>query len=194
MESLINSLGLSFTLSKFLPYLLTILIGVICAKLLSKRISASKIIRIIIIILITVFPFSLYFAINPIYEGDFSNDGDEIIKDLELPKNKDLLIIALADCPYCIQSQETIKLIHKKNPKIKAEYIIMNGTKQDSIRYAEMLKGFATCRTQKNNVVLMQTIHGSFPSYIFVQKGKFKKVWNNDNFGVLAWDELVSSL
>ena len=126
MESLINSLGLSFTLSKFFPYLLTILIGVICAKLLSKRISASKIIRIIIIILITVFPFSLYFAINPIYEGDFSNDGDEIIKDLELPKNKDLLIIALADCPYCIQSQGTIKLIHKKNPKIKAEYIIMN--------------------------------------------------------------------
>ena len=86
------------------------------------------------------------------------------------------------------------KLRDKNNSKIKAEYIIMNGTKQDSIRYAEMLKGFATCRTQKNNVVLMQTIHGSFPSYIFVQKGKFKKVWNNDNFGVLAWDELVSSL
>ena len=194
MEELLNYFGVSFTVSKFLPYLLTILIGVICAILLSKRISASKIIRIIIIILITVFPFSLYFAINPIYEGDFSNDGNEIKKDLKLPKNKDLLIIALADCPYCIQSQGTIKLIHKKNPKIKAEYIIMNGTKQDSIRYAEMLKGFATCRTQKNNVVLMQTIHGSFPSYIFVQKGKFKKVWNNDNFGVLAWDELVSSL
>ena len=194
MESLINSLGLSFTLSKFLPYLLTILIGVICAKLLSKRISASKIIRNIFTVLIAILPFGIYFAIHPIYQGDFSNEGVLIEKKLVLPKDKDLLIVALADCPYCIQSQETIKLIHKKNPKIKAEYIIMNGTKQDSIRYAEMLKGFATCRTQKNNVVLMQTIHGSFPSYIFVQKGKFKKVWNNDNFGVLAWDELVSSL
>ena len=194
MEEFFNYLGMSFLISKLIPYLLSIILGICMAGFLLKQISTSKIIRNVIIILITVFPFGLYFTINPIYEGDFSNDGDEIIKDLELPKNKDLLIIALADCPYCIQSQETIKLIHKKNPKIKAEYIIMNGTKQDSIRYAEMLKGFATCRTQKNNVVLMQTIHGSFPSYIFVQKGKFKKVWNNDNFGVLAWDELVSSL
>jgi hypothetical protein len=194
MEEFFNYLGMSFLLSKLIPYLLSIILGICMAGFLLKQISTSKIIRNVIIILITVFPFGLYFTINPIYEGDFSNDGNEIKKDLKLPKNKDLLIIALADCPYCIQSQETIKLIHKKNPKIKAEYIIMNGTKQDSIRYAEMLKGFATCRTQKNNVVLMQTIHGSFPSYIFVQKGKFKKVWNNDNFGVLAWDELVSSL
>jgi ABC-type sugar transport system permease subunit len=194
MEELLNYFGVSFTVSKFLPYLLTILIGVICAKLLSKHLSASKIIRNIFTVLIAILPFGIYFAINPIFQGDFSNEGVLIKKKLELPKNNDLLIIALADCPYCIQSQVTIKLIHKKNTKIKAEYIIMNGTKQDSIRYAEMLKGFATCRTQKNNVVLMQTIHGSFPSYIFVQKGKFKKVWNNDNFGVLAWDELVSSL
>ena len=194
METLLNNLGLSFTLSKFIPYLLTILIGIVCAKLLSKHISASKIIRILFITLITILPFGIYFAINPIFQGDFSNEGVLIKKKLELPKNNDLLIIALADCPYCIQSQETIKLIHQKNTKIKAEYLIVNGTKQDSIRYARMLLGFASCRTVKNSVPLIQTIQGRFPSYILVQNGIFKKVWNNNTFGVRAWDEVVSCI
>ena len=194
METLLNNLGLSFTLSKFIPYLLTILIGIVCAKLLSKHISASKIIRNIFITLITILPFGIYFAINPIFQGDFSNEGVLIKKKLELPKNNDLLIIALADCPYCIQSQETIKLIHQKNTKIKAEYLILNGTKQDSIRYARMLNGFASCRTIKNSVHLIQTIQGSFPSFILVQNSTFKKVWNNNTFSVRAWDEVVSCI
>ena len=194
METLLNNLGLSFTLSKFIPYLLTILIGIVCAKLLSKHISASKIIRILFITLITILPFGIYFAIHPIFEGDISNEGINIKNNLDLPKNKDLLIIALADCPYCIQSQETVKLIHQKNTKIKAEYLIVNGTKQDSIRYARMLLGFASCRTVKNSVPLIQTIQGRFPSYILVQKGKLNKVWTNNTFGVRAWDEVVSCI
>lgn len=194
METLLNNLGLSFTLSKFIPYLLTIIIGILLAKLLSKRISASRIIRSIFIVLIAGLPFGLYFAIHPIYQGDFSNDGVLIKKKLELPKDKDLLIIALADCPYCLQSQETIKLIHQKNTKIKAEYIIVNGTKQDSIKYARMLLGFASCRTVKNSVALLQTTKGHFPSFILVQKGTLKKVWNNNTFSVRAWDEVVSCI
>jgi hypothetical protein len=194
METLLNNLGLSFTLSKFIPYLLTILIGIVCAKLLSKHISASKIIRNIFITLITILPFGIYFAINPIFQGDFSNEGVLIKKKLQLPKNNDLLIIALADCPYCIQSQETVKLIHQKNTKIKAEYLIVNGTKQDSIRYARILLGFASCRTMKNSIPLLQSIQGSFPSFILVRKGKLNKVWSNNTFGVRAWDEVVSCI
>ena len=194
MEELLNYFGVSFTVSKFLPYLLTILIGVICAKLLSKHLSASKIIRNIFTALITILPFGIYFAIHPIYQGDFSNEGVLIKKKLVLPKDKDLLIVALADCPYCIQSQETIKIIHQKNKKIKAEYLIVNGTKQDSIRYARRLLGFASCRTIKNSVPLLQTIQGSFPSFILVRKGKLNKVWSNNTFGVRAWDEVVSCI
>ena len=194
METLLNNLGLSFTLSKFIPYLLTILIGIVCAKLLSKHISASKIIRNIFITLITILPFGIYFSIYPIFEGDINSEGVIIRKNLDLPKNKDLLIIALADCPYCIQSQKTIKIIHQKNKKIKAEYLIVNGTKLDSIRYARMLLGFASCRTVKNSVPLIQTIQGRFPSYILVRKGKLNKVWTNNTFGVRAWDEVVSCI
>ena len=194
MKELLNYFGLSFTASKFLPYFLAVLLGFFFSKLLYRHISASKIIRNIFITLITILPFGIYFAINPIFQGDFSNEGVLIKKKLELPKNNDLLIIALADCPYCIQSQETIKLIHQKNTKIKAEYLIVNGTKQDSIRYARMLLGFASCRTVKNSVPLIQTIQGRFPSYILVQNGIFKKVWNNNTFSARAWDEVVSCI
>ena len=194
MEELLNYFGLSFTVSKFLPYFLTVFLGFFFSKLLYRHISASKIIRILFITLITVLPFGIYFAIHPIFEGDISNEGINIKNNLDVPKNKDLLIIALADCPYCIQSQKTIKIIHQKNTKIKAEYLIVNGTKQDSIRYARMLHGFASCRTVKNSVPLTQTIQGKFPSFILVQKGRLKKVWNNNNFSVRAWDEVVSGI
>jgi hypothetical protein len=194
MEELLNYLGVSFTISKFLPYLLTILIGIVSSILIHKHISAFKYIRIIVIILITALPFGIYFSIYPIFEGDINSEGVIIRKNLDLPKNKDLLIIALADCPFCIQSQKTIKIIHQKNKRIKAEYIIVNGTKQDSIRYARMLLGFASCRTVKNSVPLIQTIQGRFPSYILVQNGIFKKVWNNNTFSVRAWDEVVSCI
>ena len=194
MEELLNYFGLSFTASKFLPYFLAVLLGFFFSKLLYRHISASKIIRILFITLITLLPFGIYFAIHPIFEGDISNEGVIIRKNLDLPKNKDLLIIALADCPFCIQSQKTIKIIHQKNKRIKAEYIIVNGTKQDSIRYARMLHGFASCRTVKNSVPLTQTIQGKFPSFILVQKGRLKKVWNNNNFSVRAWDEIVSGI
>ena len=194
MEELLNYFGLSFTASKFLPYFIAVFLGIVFSKLLYRHISASKIIRILFITLITILPFGIYFAINPIFQGDFSNEGVLIKKKLELPKNNDLLIIALADCPYCIQSQETIKLIHQKNTKIKAEYLIVNGTKQDSIRYARMLLGFASCRTVKNSATLIQAIQGRFPSFILVQNGIFKKVWNNNTFSARAWDEVVSCI
>ena len=194
MEELLNYFGLSFTVSKFLPYFFAVFLGFFFSKLLYRHISASIIIRILFITLITVLPFGIYFAIHPIFEGDISNEGVIIRKNLDLPKNKDLLIIALADCPFCIQSQKTIKIIHQKNKRIKAEYIIVNGTKQDSIRYARMLHGFASCRTVKNSVPLTQTIQGKFPSFILVQKGRLKKVWNNNNFSVRAWDEVVSGI
>ena len=194
MEELLNYFGLSFTVSKFSPYFIAVFLGIIFSKLLYRHISASKIIRILFITLITVLPFGIYFAIHPIFEGDISNEGINIKNNLDLPKNKDLLIIALADCPFCIQSQKTIKIIHQKNKRIKAEYIIVNGTKQDSIRYARMLLGFASCRTVKNSVSLTQTIQGKFPSFILVQKGRLKKVWNNNNFSVRAWDEVVSGI
>jgi len=194
MEELLNYFGVSFTASKFLPYFFTVFFGIVFSKLLHRHISASKIIRNIFITLITVLPFGIYFAIHPIFEGDISNQGVIIRKNLDFPKNKDLLIIALADCPYCIQSQKTIKIIHQKNTKIKAEYLIVNGTKQDSIRYARMLNGFASCRTMKNSIPLLQSIQGSFPSFILVRKGKLNKVWSNNTFGVRAWDEVVSCI
>jgi len=57
-----------------------------------------------------------------------------------------------------------------------------------------MLLGFASCRTMKNSIPLLQSIQGSFPSFILVRKGKLNKVWSNNTFGVRAWDEVVSCI
>ena len=129
MEELLNYFGLSFTASKFLPYFIAVFLGIVFSKLLYRHISASKIIRILFITLITILPFGIYFAFLPIFEGDISNEGINIKNNLDLPKNKDLLIIALADCPYCIQSQKTIKIILSYSYKF-INYKILNSCQQ----------------------------------------------------------------
>ena len=195
MEVLLNNIGFSFTLSKFIPYVLMILLGLLLVKMIFKKIASLKLLfRILILSVLLLLPFCIYFAIHPIYEGDLSNEGREIKEVLNLPKDKDLLIIVLADCPYCIESVKTTKILIDKEKKIKVEYVIVNGEKQDSIKFSRMLKGMATCSLIKNSLPIQQTIQGSFPSFILVVNNKPKKVWSNNTFSVRAWDEIIAIL
>ncbi len=195
MEVLLNNIGFSFTLSKFIPYVLMILLGLLLVKIIFKKIASLKLLfRILILSVLLLLPFCIYFAVHPIYEGDLSNEGREIKEVLNLPKDRDLLIIVLADCPYCLESVKTTKILIDKKKIMKVEYVIVNGEKQDSIKFSKMLKGMATCSLIKNSLPIQQTIQGSFPSFILVVNNKPKKVWNNNTFSVRAWDEIIATL
>lgn len=194
MEAILNNFGFSFTLSKFVPYILMILLGLLLAKLfLKKTISLKLLFRFPILFVVLLVPFSVYFAFVPIYEGDFSNEGREIKQKLNLSEDKNLLIIILADCPYCIESIKTSKTLFKKEKKLKIEYVIVNGEKQDSIKFSRMLKGVAACSLIKNSIPLQEVTQGSFPSFIMTKNKKPKKVWNNNTFSVRAWDEIIAT-
>ena len=89
MESFLLNLGLSFTISKLISYLLFVVIGILLAFLFfkkSKNERIGKIPKLIISLVLFVAPFLIYFAIHPIYEGDFSNNSYSIDSKVDFPR------------------------------------------------------------------------------------------------------------
>lgn len=193
MESFLLSLGLSFTLSKAISYLLFVGIGVLLAFFFfkkSKNRRISKIPKLIISLVLFVAPFLIYFAIHPIYEGDFSNNSYTVVSKVDFPKKKQLTILALANCPYCIQSIETSKLLKKKNPAINIEYWVLSTDLKDKTKYQKLLGKTAKVKLKGRNTDELAVIaKGSYPTFVISNNNKAIKAWNNDSFGVMAMDE-----
>jgi hypothetical protein len=114
LEELFHNIGLSLTLNKKIPYILSLVGVFLSAFIISKSKRNIRILRFVIWII----PFGTYFAFNPIYEGDFSNNYS-ILDKKELPTSiasGELVIIAISGCPFCFESIATIN--HKYSQKL----------------------------------------------------------------------------
>lgn len=196
MENFLLNLGLSFTLSKLIPYLFFVVLGLILTYLFFKK-SKKRIIGLVPKVLISsvlfVAPFLIYFTIHPIYEGDFSNNSYSIESIVDFPKRKQLTIIALANCPYCIQSIEASKLLKKKNPAISIEYWVLSNNPAHQLKYKKLLGNTAHVKLKARiSDELAVIAKGSYPTFVISDKHKAIKAWNNDSFGVMAMDEVCA--
>jgi hypothetical protein len=194
MENFLLNLGLSFTLSKLFSYLLFVVIGILLAFFFlkkSKNRRISKVPKLIISLVLFVAPFLIYFAIHPIYVGDFSNNSYLIESKVDFPKKKQLTIIALANCPYCIQSIEISKLLKEKNPEIRIEYWVMSSNPVHQLKYKKLLGNAAQVKLKARfSDDLAVIAKGSYPTFVLSDNNKGIKAWNNDSFGVMAMDEV----
>ena len=190
MENWLINLGLSFTWSKLLPYIFFSLIGFLLAWFLSKRFQ-NNILKGLFFILFPAITFGIYFAINPIYEGDFSNESYLAKTDLPFPKTTTLSVISLPHCPYCLASIKEMKKMADRGVKI--QYLILSDEKADSVRYAKQLAGKISCHLISRKYKLLDLTRGSFPTFVLSNKDGIKKIWSNDHFGVVARDEVCSA-
>jgi hypothetical protein len=194
MENFLLSIGLSFTLSKLISYLLFVVIGILVTFLFfkkSKNERIGKIPKLIIGLVLFVAPFLIYFAIHPIYAGDFSNNSYSIESKVDFPKKKQLTIVALANCPYCIQSIEVSKLLKEKNPGIRIEYWVLSSNPVHQLKYKKLLGNAAQVKLKARfSDELAVIAKGSFPTFVLSDNNKGIKAWNNDSFGVMAMDEV----
>jgi len=194
MENFLLNLGLSFTLSKLFSYLLFVVIGILLAFFFlkkSKNRRISKVPKLIISLVLFVAPFLIYFAIHPIYVGDFSNNSYLIESKVDFPKKKQLTIFALANCPYCIQSIEISKLLKDKNPEIRIEYWVMSSNPVHQLKYKKLLGNAAQVKLKARfSDDLAVIAKGSYPTFVLSDNNKGIKAWNNDSFGVMAMDEV----
>jgi thioredoxin-related protein len=193
-ENSFLNIGFSWTLSKSLPYILVIIIGLLISIYIVKKIKLKrKWLKRLAISLLTVSFFFAYFAYSPIYEGDFSNNAEKVLKSDSMNeiKPRTLFVISIPGCPYCAQSIVRMKKLKKRNPKINIEYIVCNGDSTAVEWYIKQSGNEISVHLAKNNKAMTALSKHKYPSFVF-QSGKQLKCWSNDGFGVRAMDEIES--
>lgn len=187
--------GFSFTASKLIPYLITILIGLILVFLVRNRIRFKfRIINILLKLFIIAIPFIIYFAFYPIYQGDFTN-GAERVKRTESTaeiSGEKLVVIAIPGCQYCEGAMNTVKLLKNRNPTLEIEYIVCSSDSSAIQNYIELGEGQITVSLAKNGQAMSKLAKGRYPTFVLSEENLPLTRWSNDGFGVRALDQVES--
>src|SRR5690606_40035707 len=120
-------MGFSFTLAKLIPYILSLILGLLIVLFMRKRLRfKSKVLNSLVRIIAFAIPFGVYFAIWPIYEGDFANGGSQVARsvDNEEISGDRLVVISIPYCPYCKEAMERMKVLKERNPEMTIEYVV----------------------------------------------------------------------
>jgi len=198
LEIFFSSLGLSWTLSKALPYVIFIGLGSIAAFIFLKKSKVKKKLRWFISLIILVLPFAFYFIFSPIYQGDFSNKSFRISTPSSFPKAKQLTVYVLSNCPYCIQATTTLKNMLFHNKRIHLEIKVIGNHLDDKIKYQRLINQMGNVSLYKKSdslgrepiKAMLKLTKGEFPTYVLSENGQAVKAWHNDRFGVRAMDEI----
>jgi hypothetical protein len=197
-EIFFSSLGLTWTMSKLLPYILFLLIGISFSIIFYRKFKLLKPLKITISLAILVFPFLLYFVYSPIYQGDFSNVGYTMSSENRFPDKKQFTVYVLPNCKFCVSSTAIIKEMVRKNKGINVVIRVMGHSVNDSLKYVKLLDNLVpvTMNSSHNSLERVQLkevisiTQGEFPTFVLSKSGKAIKAWHNDRFGVRAMDEV----
>lgn len=188
--------GLSWTISKLLPYLLMVLTGLMFVIFSQRFLTSSKLIaRILIKLSFLIIPFVVYFVYFPIYEGDFSNNSLLIEKgdaEQELQGHK-LVVLSIPNCPYCYSSIDKMIKLKERVPSIEIEYIVCHSNSETMKWYQEKAGDALNVKIADSIKAMMDLASHSFPTFVLVKNDKMLRTWSNDNFGVFAMDEVELS-
>jgi hypothetical protein len=198
IEIFFSSLGLTWTMSKLLPYILFLLIGISFSIIFYRKFKLLKPLKITISLAILVFPFLLYFVYSPIYQGDFSNVGYTMSSENRFPDKKQFTVYVLPNCKFCVSSTAIIKEMVRKNKGINVVIRVMGHTVKDSLKYVKLMDNLVpvTMNSSHNSLERVQLkevisiTQGEFPTFVLSKSGKAIKAWHNDRFGVRAMDEV----
>lgn len=185
--------GFGFTTSKVLPYIITLLIGLIIVFLLRSKLNfRNKFIRVGLKIIIVLIPVSVYFAVYPIYEGDFSNSFKVVKRssdNSEVSGDK-LYVISIPGCPFCKIAMSKMLQLEERNPGLEIEYLVCSKDSSTLDFYAEINEGKIPVNLAEKPEKLMVLAEGTFPTYVVSRKNEPLKTWSNQNFGVRALDDV----
>ena len=192
IELLLLNLGLSFTMAKFIPYVLLLLMGWFLGRFVYRKIqqkTPKRWLQALVFIGFFIQPVLVYFVIFPIYQGDLVDLSYHPKTKLKLPQQKNLIVVALPGCKFCSESTQVMKSIlpHVKTP---IQYWVLGSDSTDLTTYQSLVGKDISCTLQTNLTEVLPITEGSFPTYLLIEKGKIKKAWHNDTFGVRALEAL----
>lgn len=197
INELAMDFGFSWTFSKLLPYLLLIISGFLLAfssllrwKVLLRVLPMNRALRRVLRLVIVLIPFGVGFVLHPIYEGDFSKNGEVVSTTKNyraFPKNG-LVMLAIPNCPYCLEGLYTMKKMKKRNPDLKLEMLVCTSDASLLTLYKEVSAGEIKIKNTQNPDEYALLADGRFPTFIQVENRKPTYRWSNDQFGAPARD------
>ncbi|MFM7668180.1 MAG: hypothetical protein ACKO7D_08330 [Bacteroidota bacterium] len=184
-------LGLSWSLAKAFPYALCILLGVGLFYFLKKIKLQKYWLNVTIRLVAFITPFLIYFSFFPIYEGDFINQGSQPKSTVQFPTKKSLTIVVLPNCPYCYQSIVLMKKIKERHPTVSINYWVSSlDTLPSNTAILRVLPKDFNVTQRYDTDKISELVQGTYPCFILSDNGKAIKLWNNNQVGVSALDEM----
>jgi len=192
MNDFLLSLGFSWTISKALPYVIFLVVGLVLFFLFRKKVK-SRLGKVLLSLVIIV-PVGVYFAISPIYEGDFSNDYRTVsaLDSLDFSSDE-LTVLAIAHCPYCAGSIEKLNKMIERTEAERINFVVITDQDDVLINYEELACDEISFTTVPSFEKYESISTGRFPTFVY-SDGKELSIWHNDGFGVRAIDWVEEQL
>lgn len=186
----------SWTMAKALPYVIVAVLGIFLAYLFAKSFKMkSTILKATLVTILFALPFAVTFALHPIYEGDFSSNGEEVANSTVSTDSKyNLMVITIPDCPFCLESIDRLKMIKKQNPDASILFSVCTSDSAKLDLYREVIAGDFDIELAKNPEESVKLANGSFPTFFKIEKGQPVYKWGNDQFGAGAIDNYIGGL
>jgi hypothetical protein len=191
LRGLLLQMGFSWTISEWAYYIVLLLIGVLWALLvvrMSKALVGWK--RWIVQVVLAVAPFAIGFAQHPIYEDmvwDLSHDMSAFVPMPDYSE-ANLVVIAIADCPYCKRAVSEMKALHERNPNMAMRMVVCTADSTWLEPYEQEANDALEVVMATDMDMLATQAGGHFPAYVLVRDGKPVCRWSNNEWGPLAKD------
>lgn len=191
VRSFLLSKGFSWMLSEWMYYVLLIVLGARLGWIVAGGVnwkSAWKKYSVVLLSMLT--PFAIGFAEHPIYEDmlwDLSADMSGM-KGTTDYQNTDLVVIAIADCPYCKRAVKELKALHDRNPDMRMRMVVCTADSLWLKPYEEEAGNSFTVVMASDMDVMATHAGGHFPAYVMVRGGKPVRRWTNNEWGPRAKD------
>jgi hypothetical protein len=135
------------------------------------------------------------FAVNPIYEGDFSHQYRQIALAGE---NEDtfqhgLTMIAMPGCKFCFEKLEEMKRVKAIYPSLPMYVLVINDDELALAEYKERAEGLIQVDLFPRSTLLKSIIQDGYPNLIYKSKDTSSLLinWNNSGFGSASWDFIL---
>jgi glutaredoxin len=191
LRGLLLQMGFSWTISEWAYYIVLLIVGVLWALLLpsaSKSLVGWK--RRMVQVVLALAPFIIGFAQHPIYEDMVWDLSHDMLAVQPMPDYADanLVVIAIADCPYCKRAVSEMKALHERNPNMAMRMVVCTADSTWLEPYVQEANDAFEVIMASDMDMLATHAGGHFPAYVLVRNGKPVCRWSNNEWGPLAKD------
>lgn len=194
MESFFLDLGLSWTLSKVLPFVIFIIVGFALFFVVQKS-TQVKWIRVLSFALVLL-PVLIYFIFNPIYSGDFAN-GYRLEKlskaSIDITPGR-FTILTIPYCSFCEARLDDLEIIKSRvNKNTEIDVLVCTSNTGDLEFYKKKVGKGVNVKMVKDLKAIVALSNAQFPTFVFSDSTSMR-VWSNDQFGTRAKDDIEHEL